>query len=247
MISRAIADQGAWIFRWRSYLLLGFVPFFMIAVNQPRPVDAYLGPMANSLFEAFCIVVTLSGLAIRVVTVGFVPAGTSGRNTRRQLAHELNTTGLYSLTRNPLYLGNAVTIMGITLSTQNGLLILAMGLFLVIYLERIIAAEEAFLINRFGETYMSWAAKIPAFFPRRSGWHGPALKFCWRSAIRREYGTLLLVLFCLFAVDLLRELMISPAPKANTAWLIVIAGMSAVYLTLLWVTKRTRLLSVEGR
>ena len=48
-----------------------------------------------------------------------MPAGTSGRNTAKQVADTLNTTGLYSLTRNPLYLGNAVIYMAIACFLQN--------------------------------------------------------------------------------------------------------------------------------
>ena len=58
---------------------------------------------------------------------------------------------MYSLTRNPLYLGNAVIYMSIALFTQGIYFIVLMALFLVIYLERIIAVEERFLTERFGD------------------------------------------------------------------------------------------------
>ena len=80
----------------------------LIIVTQPEPIETNFGQTADMHYEAACIALAFVGLAIRVFTVGFVPAGTSGRKHDGQIAETLNTTGIYSLTRNPLYLGNAV-------------------------------------------------------------------------------------------------------------------------------------------
>ncbi|MGB8874133.1 MAG: hypothetical protein WCC75_12145, partial [Desulfobaccales bacterium] len=45
---------------------------------------------------------------------GLPPRGTSGRNTQGQVAETLNTTGIYSLVRNPLYLGNFLIWLGLS-------------------------------------------------------------------------------------------------------------------------------------
>ena len=47
--------------------------------------------------------------------MGFAPRGTSGRNTLGQVAEVLNTSGMYSVVRNPLYLGNFVIWLGLAL------------------------------------------------------------------------------------------------------------------------------------
>jgi hypothetical protein len=54
------------------------------------------------------------------------------------------------------------------------------------YYERIAAAEEAFLIDKFGERYQSWAAKTPAFFPNPVLWRRPDRPFSLRKVFRRE-------------------------------------------------------------
>ena len=59
------------------------------------------------------------GLGIRVFTVGFTPKNTSGRNTAEQIADVLNTSGIYSMVRHPLYVGNFFMWLGIGLLTQN--------------------------------------------------------------------------------------------------------------------------------
>lgn len=57
--------------------------------------------------KSIAIYVGLFGFLIRIYTIGFTPKNTLGRNTKEeQIAGELNTKGLYSLTRNPLYVGN---------------------------------------------------------------------------------------------------------------------------------------------
>ena len=50
---------------------------------------------------------------IRIYTVGTTPAGTSGRNRDKQIAEKLNKTGVYSIIRHPLYLGNLLIWLGV--------------------------------------------------------------------------------------------------------------------------------------
>ena len=71
---------------------------------------------------------------------------------------------MYSLTRNPLYLGNAIIYMAIALFTQDVYFSMLMLLFLIIYLERIIATEERFLAEKFGSTYSNGRARCPPSF-----------------------------------------------------------------------------------
>ena len=94
MIADSIARQGSWFFRWRSYVLLGFAPMVLLVVTQPEPIETSFGQLADTLFETACIGLAFLGLAIRAHVVGHVPAGTSGRNTAKQVADTLNTTGL---------------------------------------------------------------------------------------------------------------------------------------------------------
>lgn len=247
MISDSIVRQGGWLFRWRSYVILGFTPIFLFVVTQPEPIEARFGAFADGAYEAACILLAFIGLAIRAATVGFVPAGTSGRNTQRQIADALNTTGLYSLTRNPLYLGNAVTIMAVALFSQDIFVILLMLFFQVIYHERIIATEEKFLADKFGSPYLDWAKHVPAFFPRLSGWTPPSLPFSFRNVLRREYSSFFAIVAIFFALDQSREFLAEQQQTIDPAWLSALVGGAAVYLGLRWLKKRTKLLKVVGR
>jgi len=63
--------------------------------------------------ELIFLGVSILGETIRIFTVGYAPRNTSGRNTiAGQIADELNTSGIYSLVRHPLYLGNFFIWLG---------------------------------------------------------------------------------------------------------------------------------------
>lgn len=247
MIADSMARQGSWLFRWRSYVLLAFTPLILIVVSQPEPIEMRFGNIADTLFETACIVLAFMGLAIRAYVVGCVPARTSGRNTTKQIADTLNTTGLYSLTRNPLYLGNAIIYMAIAFFLQNVWFAVLMLLFLVIYLERIIATEEKFLTEKFGDDYRRWAAEVPAFFPRLTGWRAPELPFSFRNVLRREYSGFFAIIAVFFALDQSREYLAESKTVLDPDWLAVLAFGALIYVALRWAKKRTRLLDVSGR
>ena len=131
---------------------------------QGEPLELAAGEVAGDLIELLAFTLIFSGLALRAYCVGYAPRGTSGRNKSAQVADVLNTTGVYSLCRNPLYLANCLTYVGFAVFAQNLLLAFVMCLALVLYYERIIMAEETFLEKRFGQAYRDWAKKVPAFF-----------------------------------------------------------------------------------
>jgi protein-S-isoprenylcysteine O-methyltransferase Ste14 len=160
-------SQGNWLFKNRSYLPLIFL-FAGLGVylygehNEIEGVESFL---AES-FEFICLGICLIGFLIRVHTVGHTPPNTSGRNTKAgQVADELNTTGLYSLVRHPLYVGNFFMWLGIAMLTENLWFTIAFILLYTVYYERIMYAEEQYLIAKFGSNYSDWSKTTPAFIP----------------------------------------------------------------------------------
>jgi len=131
---------GNWLFRWRSYLPLVLILQMLLGMHHPD----YLRQdrSGQDVWALYCLAVTLVGLGIRAVTVGFVPAGTSGRNTHDgQIAETLNTSGIYSLVRHPLYVGNFVMWLGVSMFCGIWWLTVLMALVFWIYYERIMFAE----------------------------------------------------------------------------------------------------------
>ena len=102
-----------------------------------------------------------------------MPKDTSRRNTGRPQAETLNTTGLYSVVRHPLYLGNYLMWLGVALFPGAWWAPVIVSLVFWLYYERIMFAEEEFLRRQFGEHYTAWAAATPAFLPRLGRWRSP--------------------------------------------------------------------------
>jgi len=240
-----MSSTGARLFRWRSYLLLAFVPFMVIAMAGGNRIEAAFGPAAALAYEVLCIALVAGGELIRILTVGFVPHGTSGRNTFGQRATGLNTTGAYSLLRNPLYLGNCLMYVGVVLFTQSVMLALVVALVLLPYYERIIAAEESFLVESFGQPYCDWADRTPAFVPRFSAWVRPALRFSLKTVIRREQASVFAAVMALYLVKLGLHGLGGAALACGWHWALAVAA--ALEVLALFAKSRTTWLDVAGR
>jgi hypothetical protein len=195
----------------------------------------------------FCMVVSLCGFTIRVATIGFTPKGTSGTNTKRQIADSLNTTGMYSITRNPLYLGNFFIGFGISMLPRLWWLSLLFVLMFWIYYERIIFAEEEFLRKKFGRFYLDWSAKTPAFIPNLKTWNRPALSFSCCRALKNEYKSFytLVTAYCLY--DVLEELYLEHHFEMEMFLQVIFVISTVFFLTVRTIKKKTRLLDVYKR
>lgn len=201
--------QGNWLFRYRGYLpliILGW-GFFFFLNRQSQAGDEWIHDRSYfTLFETGCLLISLCGQLIRALTIGFTPNNTSGRNTNGQLAETLNTTGIYSLVRHPLYVGNFFMWLGIALLTGNAWFIVSFVLLYILYYERIMVAEEQFLARKFGEIFHEWAERTPAVLPRFRNYKKPVLGFSWRKVLKNEKSSFLLLFLTFFAFDLTRAL-----------------------------------------
>jgi len=147
----------------------------------------------------------LLGFVIRAYTIGTTPKGTSGRNTREQVAESLNTKGIYSTLRHPLYLGNYLMWLGLLLFTFNAYYVIIISLFFWLYYERIMFAEERFLERKYGEEYLKWSAGVPAFIPAITKFQKNTISFSVKSVLRREYSGVLAMAAGYFYIDHLRN------------------------------------------
>ena len=242
-----LAASGAALFRWRSFVLTAFLPLMAIAIWQGEAIELAYGKFAGRSVEIIALGLVALGIAIRILTVGYVPARTSGRNTKGQVAETLNTTGLYATVRNPLYLGNAISYLGAVLYTQSLGLTVLMALVLVIYFERIIVAEETFLTQTFGEPYTEWASRTPAFFPKLTQWTRPALPFSWRSTIGREHPTWLGTIFLLYLIEMATTLIEGESLADRPVWHACLAAALIGQVVIMQIKKRTSFFVVPGR
>src|SRR5262245_10141899 len=197
--------NGHWLFRYRNHLPLLLVPLMAIALRHSEGIERRFGGVAEGVWEGLCIAVTLAGFAIRCLVVGYSFPGASGRNSRAQQAVSLNTRGMYSVVRHPLYLGNFLMMVGAISLIEVWWLTLVAVLAFLLYYERIIVAEEAFLANRFGSRYQEWASVTPAFIPAITRWQTPRVPFSVKRVLVRESPTfaqiVVVITMIVFACD----------------------------------------------
>lgn len=194
--------QGDFLFKNRSYLpliilVIGLGVFIQTERNEIETQENWL----SEVFEFICLAISLSGFFIRIITVGYTPKNTFGRNTKEgQIADVLNTTGMYSMVRHPLYVGNFLMWLGVAMLTENLWFIVSFMLFYAFYYERIMYAEESFLRNKFGEDYLNWSEKVPAFIPNLKTHKKSKQSFRIKKVLKKEKNGLVAVflLFWLF-------------------------------------------------
>lgn len=75
-------------------------------------------------------------------------------------ASSLQTTGIYAVTRNPMYLGLAILYLGISCLIGNWWNVILFPLLLITVQEYIIKREEKYLELEFGQEYKAYKDKV---------------------------------------------------------------------------------------
>ena len=80
---------------------------------------------------------------------------------------ELVTTGIYQISRNPAFLGFDLVYVGICLMFFNWVLLLVSVFAMIMFHLQIVNVEEEFLLDSFGEEYISYKKKVNRYFGRK--------------------------------------------------------------------------------
>jgi protein-S-isoprenylcysteine O-methyltransferase Ste14 len=238
--------SGNYLFRNRSHIP---VVLFILAIPVIYFTNiSFLSSTTRSLVLILAISLSITGFIIRAITIGSTPAGTSGRNTREgQVAEQLNTTGIYSIVRHPLYLGNYLMWIGIVVFTYNIYFVIIISLAYWLYYERIMFAEERFLEKKFGQAYLDWSLKAPAFFPALTKYRKSTMILSLKSVFRREYSGVLATVFGFWFIDNLRFYFETGSFDYTRASNIVLAVTIIVVFILRSLKHYTKVLDEKGR
>ena len=235
--------QGNFLFKYR-----GQFPVLLFVLAIPFIYFHRIESVATTYVLTYVsIALSFLGFIIRCYTIGTTPRGTSGRNTKEQVADELNSTGMYSLLRHPLYLGNYLMWIGIVLFSFNIYLVIIVSLLYWIYYERIMFAEERFLENKFGQDYLDWASHLPAFFPRLGNFKGSNIPFSFKSVLRREYSGILATVLGFCYIEFLRNYFINDKLLLSSSLVFALLISLALALVLRTIKRTTSFLEEEGR
>ena len=235
---------GQMLFRFRSYIPLILVPVYIIAIYSHF---IEIPPLADQLYWSFvCFVISILGILVRVLTIGYVPPNTSGRNVKNQLADCVNTTGIYSIVRHPLYLGNLLIWLGVSLRPGSITLSICTIIFFWVYYEKIMFTEEEYLRAKFGSSYEDWANKTPAVIPSFRLWIGSSHTFSLRKILRKECDGFYALIVVFFFLDILLDYSQNRNDNiidmVSSSWLITICISSLLYIILKVIKKKTGLL-----
>ena len=157
----------------------------MDIIGKPpvHPAIFYTGKVAGS-FAWIVLLLSLAGvelvstrtfwysnyIAILLFAAGvyfsFASMFSLGKSARMGLPKEqtaLKTSGLYSLSRNPIYLGMNLVTIASAVYTLN-VVILFLVIYSIITHHMIIKGEEQFLSSRFGEEYHYYRMSVKRYF-----------------------------------------------------------------------------------
>ncbi len=190
-IREKMLEHGNWLFKYRGQLP---IMLFLIAIPVIYETSYYnrIESATISIIQNSAIIISIIGLILRYYTIGTTPIGTSGKNRDIQIAEKLNTKGIYSLVRNPLYLGNYIIWLGITIYSLSYILVILASFFFLFIYERIILVEEEFL-----------SKKYPGKYPNFKNYQKGEIKFSVKKILRQEYSSTLSTIISFIYIDVL--------------------------------------------
>lgn len=245
-LSQSMEKQGNFLFKYRGQfpvvLFILAVPFiYLTDYNSISEQD-------KDCFMYAAIILSAVGLLVRFYTIGTTPQDTSGRNTKQQVAAVLNSTGMYSLLRHPLYLGNYLIWLGISVATLNIYFVVIISLLFWVYYERIMFAEERFLEGKFGDVYLNWSNTLPAFIPAFLNFKKSDISFSIITVLRREYASVLATVIGFVFVEVVRNYFFYKEQSLISYFSLRFLVGTIIIVVLLKLLKRyTLLLNEKGR
>ena len=136
---------------------------YLFAVGAGALVYAFVFPLPFGLAIGLRVGVTVAtalvGLALMGNAMGLFHR--TGQDPKPWKATpEVISTGIYRLTRNPMYLGMALLQAAIGVGLANAWILLLIPVVLVIVYAAAIRHEEAYLERKFGEPYLDYKRSV---------------------------------------------------------------------------------------
>jgi protein-S-isoprenylcysteine O-methyltransferase Ste14 len=234
---------GNQFFKYRGQIPVLFFLVAFILMHFFPMYDNWLNPNYTNL----AIGLVVLGHVIRALAVGRRAAHTSGRNRDEQVAEALNSTGIYSMVRHPLYLGNITTYIGWAVFTGIDWLVPVFLILFVAYYRLIIYAEEQFLTRKFGQDYLDWRKQTPLLLPAFWKYKANPQPFSMKVVLENEYSGWAASMTTAFVLLLFQTYVLRGLQQQNNinffigmALFIVVFGYGMRYLK-----KKTRVFKVD--
>ena len=240
-------NSGNFLFKYRGQIP---VVLFFAAIPAIYFTDYSFMATDSQLYcwlLGFAAFISFLGLVVRSIAIGTSNKNTSGRNTKEQVAEALNTKGIYSTVRHPLYLGNYLMWIGIVIYVFNFWFFIVVSLLFWLYYERIMYAEERFLERKFGQDYVDWSLSVPAFFPSFKNYEKSAIPFSLKTILRREYSGVSATIIGFVFIDIFRDAVLNGGFVYYHSYGIVIGVALFISLFFRTLKHNTKILFEEDR
>lgn len=237
---------------WRlatGYLLLKhrhwYLPAFaggIFAFLIP-PTDLFGSEGLEHTKDGLAILIAFTGLTLRALVIGLEPA--SAPRAPSAGPPPFPTQGMYSLSRNPLDLGNVLIFTGVFLMHGNAWTILLGTAIYAGATSMMVMAEEDDLFLRFGPAYARYRHCVPRWVPNlsRLGQVTRQTSFDVRRAFNAEYPVFGLTIVALALAEFYENIQ-EPLQRLNVVYLtalsIIIVGV-ALGTGAVWLLKRSRI------
>jgi protein-S-isoprenylcysteine O-methyltransferase Ste14 len=241
-----LVRYGNFLFRYRDAVFPAVLLALLVASRPHWPAGS---ERLDNVLDAVGVAVALLGQALRVGVVGYAYIIRGGKN-KQVYAEDLVTGGFFNHSRNPLYVGNLLILLGLLL-VWNSPLAYAVGVpFFLLGYVAIVAAEEVFLRGKFGAQFDAYAARVPRWWPRLRGLRESldGMAFNWRRVVLKEYGSAAYWMAGACALQLADSLYYRPWRAHPLYHDLLAAGIGLV--AVLWAyaryLKKTKRLSASG-
>lgn len=139
---------------------------YLLPVVQVVSIVLYGGSVHIFMRIAGVIITALGVLAFVISVLQMKDNWRAG--VQREEKTKLVTTGIYSISRNPAFLGFDLMYIGILLAFFNWYLCITTVFAVIIFHLQIVNVEEDFLMEAFGEEYLSYRKKVCRYIGRRN-------------------------------------------------------------------------------
>lgn len=144
-------------------LLFGAAAVIALSLHAVHPLR--IDSAASGVLRLAGVALVVSGLSLSIAVVReFRRAGTQVSPYRQTT--RLVCSGPYRYTRNPDYVGQAMTYVGIALVANSWWPLLGLPVLLVVAERGVVRREERYLEAKFGQEYRDYAARVPRWIGR---------------------------------------------------------------------------------
>jgi protein-S-isoprenylcysteine O-methyltransferase Ste14 len=226
---------GNFLFHYRTKLS----PFLVLLLLVPGPA-VLPDPFVAALIG---LVVAALGQLVRGTTIGYQYIVRGGRN-HQVYADDLVTRGLFNHTRNPMYVGKFLMVLGAAIASNRWPALIAFtGVYTFMY-EAVTLAEEAYLRGKFGAAFDEYCARVPRWWPKLEGFGATLTEapFNWKRVLIKEYSAPLgwvLPIVLISVYNIHRTTGLAARPTAVAA-LWTILGAVIVFWVIVGGLKKTR-------